>query len=422
LKFDDVYASQRCMNLLNDALNPIVGQGDVTLPGNVVINETDPRYPRQLATCQRNVYDTFTSYQYDQHNFNDQDGFAIFGEVTVALTESLDLTLGIRHHDQTNESGAMQAIPGVTAPRPVTTNMLHTGGDPFAGIPGPARMVEFDEITKKIALQKQFTDGVMGYISYSEGFDSGGISTVTQGTTQLRFPYTPQIIENSEIGVRSDLVNGRVRFNATYFDSDWLNIQNVGVVRDANGNELPQLVTTNVGRANASGLELELTVLPADAFTLNVNVGLLDTEYVDIAQGTFALDETTEFAQAPDLTYNIGLQHVADIRNGGRITSRVDYAYSDQFWRSLPFLRMDWYGAQYGGPVPDNYDESGDWGVVNARVAYQPASGEWSVALFGTNLTDEYMLNSGFFHGIWGYNFATVGRPREVGMSFNFNF
>src|SRR5690606_16176931 len=280
----------------------------------------------------------------------------------------------------------------------------------------------FDEITTKFALQKQFTDNVMAYISYSEGFDSGGISTVTQGTTQLRFPYSPQIIENSEVGVRSDLANGRVRFNATYFDSDWLNIQNVGVVRDANGNELPQLVTTNVGRANASGLELELTVLPTDALTLNVNVGLLDTEYVDIARGTYALDENTEFAQAPDLTYNIGLQHVANVRSGGTITSRIDYAYSDQFWRSLPFLRMDWYGPKYGGPVPANYDESGDWGVINARVAYQPASAEWSVALFGTNLTNEYMLNSGFFHGIWGYNFATVGRPREVGMSFNFSF
>jgi len=422
LRFDDVYASQRCLGLLDDTVNPRTSTGPVTLPGNVVIDESDPRYPRELATCQRNVYDTFESYQYDQHNFNDQDGFAIFGEVTVALTDTLDFTFGIRHHDQKNDSGPLRAIPGVTAPRPATTNMLHTGGDPFAGTRGPATTVEFDEITTKFALQKQFTDNVMAYISYSEGFDSGGISTVTQGTTQLRFPYSPQIIENSEIGVRSDLANGRVRFNATYFDSDWLNIQNVGVVRDANGNELPQLVTTNVGRANASGLELELTVLPTDALTLNVNVGLLDTEYVDIARGTFALDETTEFAQAPDLTYNIGLQHVADLRNGGRITSRIDYAYSDQFWRSLPFLRMDWYGPKYGGPIPGGYDESGDWGVLNARIGYQAPNGEWSVALFGTNLTNEYMLNSGFFHGIWGYNFATVGRPREAGLQFNFSF
>jgi iron complex outermembrane recepter protein len=421
LQFDDVFASQRCMNLLDDTVNPLANSGPVTIPGNVTIDETDPRYPRQLATCQRNVYDSFNAYQYDQHNFNDQDGFAVFAETTIALTDTLDLTLGVRHHDQTNESGPMIAAAN-RAPRPATTNMLHTGGDPFAGSRGNAQTVEFDEVTMKVALQKQFTDDIMGYVSYSEGFDSGGISTVTQGTTQLRFPYTPQIIENSEIGIRADLANGRVRLNATYFDSDWLNIQNVGVVRDANGNELPQLVTTNVGRANASGLELELTVLPTDSLTLNLNVGILDTEYVDIAQGTFALDETTEFAQAPDLTYNIGIQHVAGLANGGAITTRVDYAYTDQFWRSLPFLRMDWYGPQFGGPVPPGYDESGDWGVVNARIGYQPPDADWSVALFGTNLTNEYMLNSGFFHGIWGYNFATVSRPREAGLTFNFNF
>src|SRR5690606_16732199 len=113
LRFDDVYASQRCLGLLDDTVNPRTSTGPVTLPGNVVIDESDPRYPRELATCQRNVYDTFESYQYDQHNFNDQDGFAIFGEVTVALTDTLDFTFGIRHHDQKNDSGPLRAIPGV---------------------------------------------------------------------------------------------------------------------------------------------------------------------------------------------------------------------------------------------------------------------------------------------------------------------
>jgi hypothetical protein len=83
---------------------------------------------------------------------------------------------------------------------------------------------------------------------------------------------------------------------------------------------------------------------------------------------------------------------------------------------------MDWYGPQFQGPVPASYDESGDWGTVNARFTYQPASADWTLAVFGTNLTDEYMLNSGFFHGIWGYDFATVGRPRVVGASLTFRF
>ena len=69
---------------------------------------------------------------------------------------------------------------------------------------------------------------------------------------------------------------------------------------------------------------------------------------------------------------------------------------------------MDAYQA-----VPDGFDASGDWTTVNARVTYAPADAAWPLSVFGTNLTDEYILNSGVFHSIWGYDFATVGRPRE---------
>ncbi len=156
--------------------------------------------------------------------------------------------------------------------------------------------------------------------------------------------------------------------------------------------------------------------------TFNFNYGLLDTGYTYIAPGTPQLNTSTEFQQAPDSQWNIGLQHVASLNNGGTFTSRIDYAYSDQFWRSLVFLRLDWYGSKNNGPVPDGYDESGDWGVWNARITYEPADGQYALSLFGTNLTDEYMLNAGFFHGIWGYDFSSVSRPREIGLSLRYNF
>jgi hypothetical protein len=72
--------------------------------------------------------------------------------------------------------------------------------------------------------------------------------------------------------------------------------------------------------------------------------------------------------------------------------------------------------------VPDGLEESGDWGILNLRFTYEPADANWQAAIFGTNLTDEWTLNSGFFHGIWGYDFATVGRPREAGASLTFRF
>ena len=62
-------------------------------------------------------------------------------------------------------------------------------------------------------------------------------------------------------------------------------------------------------------------------------------------------------------------------------------------------------------PSRTGYDESGDWGILNCRFSYAPADGDWEFSVFGTNLTDEYMINSGFFHGIWGFDFATVASP-----------
>jgi iron complex outermembrane receptor protein len=269
-----------------------------------------------------------------------------------------------------------------------------------------------------VSLQKQFSDDLMAYVSWSEGFDSGGISAPTIDGVRTLVPFDPQLLTNTEIGVRSDLAGGRLRLNATLFHSVWDDIQNLGAVLDSRGIQLPTLVNTNVGKAQAEGIELELTYLATDKLMFNVNLGLLDTRYTFIKPGTFALNTSTPFAQAPEEDYNIGMQYTSSLSGGGTLISRLDYSYSSQFWRSLPFLRM----SGYSPPIPASYDESGDLGTVNARVSYRPAAGDWEFAVFGTNLTDEYLLNSGFFHGIWGYDFATVARPREAGMSFNFRF
>jgi hypothetical protein len=54
--------------------------------------------------------------------------------------------------------------------------------------------------------------------------------------------------------------------------------------------------------------------------------------------------------------------------------------------------------------------------MVNARLTYQPSRGNYELSLYGTNLLDEYNINSGFMHGIWQFDFGTVDRPREVGI------
>jgi len=372
-------------------------------------------------TCQQ-VYYTAIGGAYDNLANSGQDGWAVFGEATIHLSDTLDLTLGLRQHDQSGFTVNGIAV-AQTAAKPVDPTSYHVG-DAFAMRDNAATYTpfNFDKLTSRLALQKQFNDNVMGYVSYSEGFNSGGVSTPTVGSTRLILPYKPSTLENSEIGMRSDLAGGKLRFNATLFHTVWTDLQATGVVYDpVTGVQIPTTVITNVGEAKAEGVEFELTILPTENLMVNVGLGLLDTAYTKIAPGTFAghlpLTADTDFEQAPDKSYTIGLQHTANLDSGATWVTRIDYNYQGSFWRSDPYRRVSGYEA-----IPDGFDESGDWGIVNLRLTYEPADGNWQASFFGTNLTDEYTLNSGFFHGIWGYDFATVGRPREAGASIAFRF
>jgi outer membrane receptor protein involved in Fe transport len=372
-------------------------------------------------TCQQ-VYFSAIPGSFDTFSVAEQDGWAVFGEATIHFTDTLDLTIGLRQHDQSGYSQNLAQVAGVTAPKPLLPNQFHVG-DPFNGAKtGIPNEFAFDKLTSRAALQKQFTDNVMGYVSYSEGFNSGGISAPVVNGVRTEIPFKPSTLKNTEVGMRSDLANGRVRFNATVFHTIWADLQAAGVVTDpVTGVQIPTLVTTNVGEAQAQGVEFEVTFLPTESLLINLGLGLLDTEYTELAPGTMTghLPFTTglEFAQAPDTSYTLGFQHTASLESGATFITRADYNYQGQFWRSEPFLRVDGYAA-----VPEGYEESGDWGMLNLRLTYEPAEGNWQASFFGTNLTDEYTINSGFFHGIWGFDFATTGRPREAGASLTFRF
>ncbi|MCC6632864.1 MAG: hypothetical protein IT482_12435, partial [Gammaproteobacteria bacterium] len=51
-----------------------------------------------------------------------------------------------------------------------------------------------------------------------------------------------------------------------------------------------------------------------------------------------------------------------------------------------------------------------------------PDSGKYEVSAWINNITDTYNYNSGFMHGIWQFDFSTVDRPREYGVTFKAKF
>jgi iron complex outermembrane receptor protein len=376
--------------------------------------------PVGFLPCQA-TYGIILGQQADDQNFAGQRGWAAFGEAVIHLTDALDLTVGYRHHDQTNQSQSLAAIPGVTAAKPPRSNTAFGPGDIFAGQRvGILDSASFDKGTSRLAVNYEFTDSIMGYVGYSEGFNSGGFGVEQLSCKRRVSPFAPEELKNYELGLRSDLADGLLRLNATVFHTRWNDIQLAGEsIDDCVSPPVvgTNLRTQNVASAEAEGVELELTIAPTDSILVNFNLGLLDTQYVGIATPVPGLTLNTEFSQAPKKTGNVGFQHTARLRGGATFVTRLDYSHSDQFWRSqIPNFRTEYYG------LPASLDEGGDYDLLNARFAYAPSGARWELAVFGTNLTNEYYLNSGFFHSLWDIDFASVGRPREAGVSLKINF
>ncbi len=351
---------------------------------------------------------------------NDIDGYALFGEVTVGITEKFDVTVGYRYHDQSSDQYNYDldagVAAGISAPKPVGPN-IEFSGSPYDGIraPGAPTHVAFDADTYRASLSWHLTDDVMLYVGYTEGFNSGGLQVYSDSLGSVESKYDPETIENTEFGIRSTLADGKLRLNATFFSTDWIDIQLLATIKDrVTGGEITELVTQNAASATAEGLEVEATWAPTDQLTLNANLGFLDTKYTDSHSPAVTLN--TEFSAAPDETYAFGIQYDANLSKGGSLLWRADYIYTGPYWRAAtPSLRQNAYG------VPRDY-ESGDYWRLNAQMAYSPPDTRYTITVYGTNLTDEYELNSGFLHNIWQFDFATVDRPREVGVGVKMNF
>lgn len=342
---------------------------------------------------------SFTPPNSDQFIGDETTGTAIFGEVNFALTDQLDLTVGVRYNEEEAEDYDITPTEAIMPELPDSNAV----GNVFAGTKTVVGTADFDSTTPRVSVSYRWNDNLMGYASYAEGFGAGGINV---NPVLGVVPFEAEELKNYEVGMRSDWLDGRVRFNLTLFDGTWEGIQVSEAPPDPNnpGLTLPNPITTNAGEAKIDGIEIETVFAPTDNWRFDVNIGDLNTKYTDIGTTTqIALD--SPFKLAPESSYSIGAEYQGELGNGGSILGRVDYGWMDDYFLSEALRQQ-------------RLQES--FALVNARIQYEPPEANWRVSVFGTNLGDERYLNSGFLSGGFGIQAATVARPREVGATLQF--
>ena len=197
---------------------------------------------------------------------NSTKAYAVYAQGDIAIGERGTLTLGARYTDEEKEIG----LADNTGAGVLTTAQLVAAGVPL----------EQDEqiVTPRIAYSHEFTDDVMGYVSATRGFKSGGWNA--RGTAAVAFqPFGPETIWSYEAGLRGDLLDDRLRINATFFNTDLEDLQTTSATPDG------QFLTTNAGGLDVQGIELEITAVPTDNWDIFFAAGIQDAEYTDLPGG-----------------------------------------------------------------------------------------------------------------------------------------
>ena len=296
--------------------------------------------------------------------------------------------------------------------------------------------------TYKFSTAYKATNDLMVYLTYAEGFTSQSSPIVTIGAaavlssipassnprrvspTQAQIDLVPEIIKNTEIGLRSDWLSGKLRFNATYFDSKWDGMRIALLPLDAAGNTQPFPYNTGDGKGTAKGWEFEVDWAPTERLTVNAGLGLIDTNYIQGGVLTGAPGQASitgnypgaPFAYAADTTATLGATYRIPMKNGGQLTIVGNYGYTGPYARDAAYQRT--LIDANGNPVLEPA-----YGIFNARFVYEPAARNYSVEVWGKNLLDELYVNGGFdTRDTWGYDFSIVGRSRELGVGLSFKF
>ena len=353
-------------------------------------------------------------------NRQDSQSVAGFVDITYDISDKFQLGAGVRLTNEKKNYIARQGLPiGFIFP-----GGLASISEPLAGadFSQAAAFVQTDseswtEPTWRLTGSYHFNDDVFGYATVSRGFKSGGYNDQAGSGGFDNFPlqaYDPEFATNFEIGVKSTLADGKVRFNATAFTVNYEDFQRSTVVT-VPGTAFQETRTFNAADVDASGLELELTAQLSDNLILRANIGLLDTEYNE-----FLLDRNLDgvledfsgrtVVRSPDLTAGIDLTYIQYLIGDGSIRWNLNYNHEDE--------NTYYYNDDIGSAF-DTVLEARD--IINASITWTDANDLYHVSLFGKNISDDrYKTASQAVGALW--TFASYGAPVAFGVEFGARF
>lgn len=326
------------------------------------------------------------TYKLEGNNFT--RSLAAFGQIGFNITPSLKIEAGARY----------------TESRSINDVDVRQYGTPIIA----DQETHSNNVSYKVSLGWKVSKDQYLYGFVATGFRPGGLN-VPVGLG-LPAPFKPEEVTSYEAGWKANWAGGALRTTITGFYNDYKNFQVIigYPTFPTFGIELNVPDKTKIygfeaeAELRVGGLQLDggVNVLHSELGTFyatdpraasvlpcNPNTGPASVSCLNLAG--------RRQTYAPNLTFNLGAQYELELKNGDKITPRVNFGHVGDQWATL-----------FENPARGDHLEARN--VLNAQLAFQHNS--WTITAYGTNLTDQHYpaaLNSGLYF---------AGSPRQYGV------
>jgi iron complex outermembrane receptor protein len=358
---------------------------------------------------------------------------ALFAHLRYKVTDQFGITVGARYTKETkhfeghqhDDDGFVYKISGCypyndpanlhldpTIPAGVTCQQalgFPSAAEPYRFYPPGVQTLKFTNTSPTVGGEFHVSEDVMLYASFSKGYKTGSWTTRLSAPHPVFDPsldFDPEFAKAYELGMKSELLDRKLRLNLAAFHTDYSGIQ-----LNSQQGISPTLV--NAGDARIYGFEAEAEAVLGNGFVLNSAFGYTNAKYTSLNNvldngapltlnscplRTSDPNDACDLPKTPKYKFYFGPQYTHSLSGGSSVTVSADYTYTAKLFNDLgneELLKRD------------------ATNVVNASITYAAADDKWALTFGGTNLTDERYVVSGQNQGGVAVIDAVYSRPRE---------
>ena len=367
---------------------------------------------------------------YADHYSQRSDSIALFTNDTWRLTDTFDITMGLRYtydkkrllgvQDNLGANGA--ACGAALGNAAAITGLLGASASSVLGVmclpqTNPLydnrRISEsFDDTNLSGTIKASWKpmEGWMLYGSYAKGYKGAGynMDRVQTGITpDASLFFDAETVDSYELGLKTTLFNRSTLFNITYFDQRFEDFQLNTFVGSA-------YVVESIPELNSKGVDADIIwFAPIEGLSFQGGVTYTDAKYGDFTAAD--LSNPSRFAQlsllpgarasfAPEWSLTGALSFDRSLGGGLRGGFNLSAKYSTEYNTGSDLLP---------------YKNQDDYTVVNGRISLGSEDDRWTLDIWGQNLFDEEYTQVGFAAPLQGVAFANTTTPQADGTFYN---